>query len=203
MPGIKKWLSKRLGGNSFSRKRDAVVKEKSESVTTMSEHTDVALASMEQQDRTKDVEAVERWIEMWRQKRLDDVVALSCPDCQYHVTLDDGEMLEVKLQDFIDQMKDTYESFPDYDTAWESVEPDATNGAIVIRNFTSKATHTGKPFAFGPYPAIPASGAEIHDDAISMYIFLKDGKPIYIKTALEGVQIGPAAYYTQIGGIII
>ncbi|CAB9522107.1 expressed unknown protein [Seminavis robusta] len=195
MPGIKKWLAKRLGGKSFSSKRDPVVAaDKSDNAST---------TISEQQDRTEDVKAVELWLEMWRQKRLDEVVALSSPDCQYHVTLEDGEMMEVKLQDFIDQMASCYESFPDYDSVWESIEPDPTNGSIVIKNYTSHATHTGTPFAFGPYPAIPASGAEIHDDAISMYIFLKDGKPIYIKTAFEGVQIGPAAYYTQIGGIII
>ncbi|CAB9520028.1 expressed unknown protein [Seminavis robusta] len=210
MPGkIKKWLTKHWKVSSSSNKFAPMVDGKSGSDRTISERPEAGhptCINREEHERqlAKDVRAVERWIEMWRQKRLDEVVALSCTECMYHVTLDEGaEKLEMRLLDFIEQMRLCYESFPDYESVWDSVEPDPTNGAIIIKNYCSTATHTGKPFAFGPYPPILANGAKIRDDAISLHVFLKDGKPMYVKTALEGVQIGPAAYYTQIGGLII
>jgi hypothetical protein len=197
---ITKWLSKQFKGASFSKKRPTTANAKADEKNTTVASSD---GSVSDQEKSESVMIVEKWITAWKYHKIDEVVSMSAPDCQYLVTMDDGETMPVDLKDFIDQMLLCYASFPDYDTTWESIEEDPSNGAIVIKNFTSKGTHTGEPYAFGPFPPISASGAVIKDDPVSLHIFLKDGRPHRIRTVSEGGQIGPASYYTQIGGVLI
>lgn len=142
----------------------------------------------------------------WHQHDLDKVVSMSASRCEYHITLEDGEVMPVALHDFLDQMRLCYASFPDYDSSWESIEEgdDPSNpNSVIIKNFVSFGTHTGEPFAFGPFPAIPAEGKGIKDDPTSLVVVIKDGKVDHIRPHLDGGEMGPSLYYTQIGGVII
>lgn len=216
---IQKWFSKKLFGASNSKtqegsdhkaaRKGSVGSGSTSSVGSdrsrlrlSSKQTPAQEVTVKTQEKSEKIKIVETWIETWRQKRLDEVIALSDPDCMYLASLDDGEVMEILLQDFIDQMKVCYASFPDYNCTWETVEEDPENDAVVIKNFVSNATHTGEPFAFGPFPAIPANGTPIKDDPVSLHVQLKNGKPCCIRPESEGGQIGPASYYSQIGGII-
>ena len=113
--------------------------------------------------------------------------------------------MEVRLQDFVNQMVVVYASFPDYDSHWESVKEDPSSGSVMIKNFTSSGTHTGAPFAFGPFPPVAAQGAAIKDDPIDLHVLLNDAqdKVVAVKPVTHGAQIGPASYYAQVGGMLI
>lgn len=150
------------------------------------------------------VQLVEAWMAAWAAKDMDRVLSLSTENCEYLVPVEgEDDSMQIKMQDFIDQMQITYASFPDYHTSWEKMRDGKSKpGTVVLKNFVSKGTHTGEPYAFGPFPAIDAKGASIKDDPVSLVVSVQDGKVRSIGPQLTTGMIGPANYYTQIGGVI-
>ena len=147
---------------------------------------------------------VEAWMKAWQQKDFDLVISMSLDDCEYLVPIADGDTMKVKLTDFLEQMKGTYASFPDYDTEWDEMR-DSKDNTVRIKNFVSTGTHTGEPFAFGPYPAMPAKGMKIRDHPVDVLVYIDKQTAKIEKVRLlskPGVSSGPAVYYLQVGGFI-
>jgi hypothetical protein len=101
-------------------------------------------------------------------------------------------------------MKATYASFPDYDTEWDEMR-DSKDNTVRIKNFVTKGTHTGEPFAFGPYPPMPAQGKKIRDNPVDVLVYI-DKKSAKIEKvrilSKPNVTTGPGVYYLQVGGYI-
>ncbi|KAL3910724.1 MAG: hypothetical protein SGILL_007579, partial [Bacillariaceae sp.] len=154
--------------------------------------------------KSSNVRMVEAWMMAWQRKEFELVISMSSENCQYLVPIADGETMKVKLTDFLEQMKVTYASFPDYDTEWDEMR-DSKDNTVRIKNFVSKGTHTGEPFAFGPYPAMPAKGMKIRDHPVDVLVYIDKQTAKIEKVRLlskPDVTSGPAMYYLQVGGYI-
>ena len=115
---------------------------------------------------------------------------------------------QMTLDDFLEMLRDVFASFPDFEVMILKVQeetaagdPDTRNVNIVTR---AKGTHTGKPFAFGPFPAIPTSGVFVQDPVTTNCSFhVRDEKVFLHELRSEVFEAGPGYYYTQIGGTLI
>jgi hypothetical protein len=203
MPGIQKWFAKRFG-----RHTKAKAKNEKETLTSTAS-ADATVASFNQP--SENVRIVTEWIESWSHLNAAKVMALSDENCEYVVPMSETETMYIDLKDFVEQMELCWKSFPDFTNSWKSIEDyynnnkDGSTTTVIITHFVTRGTHTGEPFAFGPYPAIEAKGTPIKSDPISLIITLRNGKPAVIKpqTNGAGAQLGPISYYTQIGGIVM
>ena len=154
--------------------------------------------------KSENVQLVEAWMLAWAQKDFDLVISMSLDNCEYLVPIADGETMKVKLTDFLEQMQSTYASFPDYATEWDEMR-DSKENTVRIKNFVSTGTHTGEPFAFGPYPAMPAKGLKIRDHPVDVLVYVdKEAGKIQKVRLLSKPEVtsGPAQYYIQVGGLI-
>ena len=192
MVGIQKWVSKLLK-KPFSKSNRKQQKSLTSSETTFPPEPQVS----------SNAAMIEEWMKAWQRHDFEKITAMSSEQCEYHVPLNDGEVMQVTLRDFLEQMGLVYLSFPDYESSWDSIEDGKEENLVVIKGFVSTGTHTGEPFAFGPFPALPGKGVKIKDDPINLVVTIKEGKIDILRPMVAGGQIGPASYYTQIGGVII
>jgi ketosteroid isomerase-like protein len=61
---------------------------------------------------------------------------------------------------FVDEVEKIFQSFPDFHHQVETITEQPEDGTVVART-RAAGTHTGAPFAFGPYPAIAATGTRV------------------------------------------
>ena len=104
--------------------------------------------------------------------------------------------------------KETIKSFSgntnDWDD-WDSVkEVRGKPNLVHVKNYYGRGTHTGKPFAFGPYPPIEPKGVVVQDEPIQLYLTIDEetSRIIHCDVQANGNMCGPPGFYTQIGGII-
>ena len=109
--------------------------------------------------------------------------------------------VEMLCDDFFASVRTVTDSFPDMVFKWESITP-LGNSKYLIKNFTPSGTHTGAPFAFGPYPAIAATNihAELPCD---LHLTLRGNQVCESRISGEGELIGPPGFYVKIGGILM
>ena len=109
----------------------------------------------------------------------------------------------ILLHDMLDAVDLIYESFPDHRFGWDSVD-EIEPGIVVIRNYYGYGHHTGKPFAFGPFPPIPATGIYVQEDPCNMICHLNEKNQLYkLVIDMDNVHdsiTGPPGYYMSIGG---
>ena len=118
---------------------------------------------------------------------------------------------ELPLDDFLEMVAAIFASFPDFELMILKVEEEtAGNGdpdtRIVNITTRAKGTHTGKPFAFGPFPPVPTSGIFVQDPVSTNCSFhVRDNKIYRHEITSEGKshEAGPAFFYTTIGGTLI
>jgi predicted ester cyclase len=65
---------------------------------------------------------------------------------------------------FVAEMEKVFQSFPDFQFQIHSVQEQPDDGNTVLVRVNAVGTHTGLPFAFGPYPEIPATGIRVTMD---------------------------------------
>ena len=117
---------------------------------------------------------------------------------------------EMPAYEFYTAVKETTESFPDLHFHWKSMSIKGINGpeskhpgtVVVIKNYYGIGTHTGKPYGFGPYPPIAATGKRIRDQKIEFTFVVRDGKISHAIIDAFGQVVGPPGFYTKLGGLI-
>jgi hypothetical protein len=105
------------------------------------------------------------------------------------------------LRDFLEAVIKIFESFPDNVMVWDSIE-ETSPGVVVVTNFQGKGTHTGKPFSFGQFPSIAATGIKVEEDPCHLTITVEHNKKMsmFVVDTYCGDLVGPPGYYNKIGG---
>lgn len=122
---------------------------------------------------------------------------------------------EMLIDDYLETMQGLVESFPDFrldhaeymeEKKLETDGPsDPPTTVVTITDIRASGTHTGKPFAFGPYPAIPASNIAVRDHApCTDEMHIREGKIVKLLVKTQGAEdaSGPGYFYNQIGGLL-
>lgn len=115
---------------------------------------------------------------------------------------------EMPAREFYEAVDDTFKSFPDLHFFWKKMKiasQDQTTGVTVVKvkDYYGIGKHTGAPYAFGPYEAIPATDKTVRDENIEFLFFVKDGKLIKAEINAFGKVVGPPGFYAKIGGLLI
>ena len=125
-------------------------------------------------------------------------------NCYFYFLDAEAEMRE---EEFYGALKGTYDSFPNLHFFWKGMKTSGTDsktgGKVVkVKDYYGVGKHTGKPYAFGPYEDIPATGKIVRDENLEFTFIVKDGKIIHATIDADGKVVGPPGFYTKIGGII-
>lgn len=139
------------------------------------------------------------WLDVLNSHDVELVDDMLDMDCQ-HVY---GEMT-LKNQEFLAEMTNMYKSFPDLSMRrYGKIEqvPSKIEHAFTVKcaQVQTKGTHTGAPYGFGPFPAMPAEGKSITTEGTEMALTVDDRTRKIIKVEKPGMS-GPGAIYTQVGG---
>jgi hypothetical protein len=105
------------------------------------------------------------------------------------------------FSDFVQNMGELIESFPDYTFTWDRIVEEKP-GEIHLYDYRSKITHTGKPYAFGGYDPIEAKGTVVEDHIPHIIYKVKDGLVTNMEILAEGKVVGLPGIYLAIGGVI-
>lgn len=112
------------------------------------------------------------------------------------------EMVEGTKMDgvvFLGVLEDLFKSFPDFHIKRVPAELQR-DGSVVFRGLVASGTHTGEPYGFGPYEAIPPEGKKFVNDEEELQLFFRDGKISRYVFLTVGKLSGPPGVYTQLGG---
>ena len=110
----------------------------------------------------------------------------------------------------MEMVQDIFASFPDFEILIQKFykekmmnhDPTVQLVKVTVR---AKGTHTGKPFAFGPFPPVPTSGISVEDPVDTYCSFhIRDNKIDKLEITSEGEshEAGPAFFYTAVGGTL-
>eukprot|EP00934_Nitzschia_sp_Nitz4_P005863 Nitzschia sp. Nitz4//scaffold262_size27079//10152//10697//NITZ4_008220-RA/size27079-processed-gene-0.7-mRNA-1//-1//CDS//3329544751//5853//frame0 len=100
---------------------------------------------------------------------------------------------------FLNGLHDVQQSFPDVCVTYDAID-EVEDGIVRVDNFHSRGTHTGVPFGFGPYPAIPRTDIVVEESADWTVLVTKGKIFKLIVKPPQGELVGPPAYYQKIGG---
>lgn len=141
---------------------------------------------------------------------LDAYRSIVHPNC-IHVFASSN--MEVTVTDYLAEMKDVFESFPDLTFEYKAIElPPPRKGenvntstptSCIIRGFAARGTHTGMPYGFGPFPPIPTSNQSVYIEPLDYRIQVDIGTGTILRVIAmddRNVVSGPPGLYTQIGG---
>jgi predicted ester cyclase len=109
--------------------------------------------------------------------------------------------VELIISDMVEEVVKCYESFPDQ--VFNYLEARVVEPDVVVIKYQWTGTHTGKPFAFGPYDPIPAKGTVVAVDPERCTITLRDGLIVKCRVDPEGPNTGWHGVYREIGGLIM
>jgi hypothetical protein len=111
-----------------------------------------------------------------------------------------GAETGMQLPHFLEAVIMIFECFPDNVMVWDSIE-ETSPGVVVVTNFQGKGTHTGKPFSFGQFPPIAATGIRVEEDPCHLTINVEKNKmTMFVIDTYCGDLVGPPGYYHKIGG---
>lgn len=112
----------------------------------------------------------------------------------------DADML---LSEFVDEIERLTDSFPDLAFTWGPIQQTAPN-TVIVCDLSACGTHTGKPYGFGPYPAVDTTSIQHADPPIQVTFTIGSDGHIEKATAFSSSGTpGPAGFYTAIGGLIM
>lgn len=110
--------------------------------------------------------------------------------------------VELIISDLAEEVVKCYESFPDQ--VFHYLEARVVEPNVVVFKYQWTGTHTGKPFAFGPYDPIPAKGTfVVAVDPERCTITFRDGLIVMCRVDPEGPNTGWHGVYREIGGLIM
>jgi hypothetical protein len=116
------------------------------------------------------------WVQKINAHDVDDVAEVFCRMADIYFQPDGAHMV---LSGFCDEMRTVFRSFPDYrltvvprddndddDVVVREVplNDNDHDGTIVVARLVASGTHTGAPYAYGPYPEIPVSHRRVQND---------------------------------------
>ena len=150
---------------------------------------------------------VSDFIAFMNECKLDDMKSLTADKCDFWFI--DSEC-EMPAKEFYDTQHDMNQSFPDLHYHWKSMTIKGVNGpeskqpgtVVVVKRFFGVGTHTGKPYGFGPYPQVETTGKKCWDNNMDCTFVVQEGKICHVTIDAGGEVVGPAGFYTQIGGMI-
>ncbi|CAB9507358.1 expressed unknown protein [Seminavis robusta] len=98
------------------------------------------------------------------------------------------------------EMDKCYKSFPNLHFHYESVK-EVRPGHVLVEDLQVSGTHTGEPFAFAHFPAIPTSNKHLVNDHERLWFTVnKEGKIVLQEAIALGSVTGIAGFYMQLGG---
>ena len=155
-------------------------------------------------DAPPDIKLIRQYLYWKDSQNFEGMESISDRRCTFYFTDAESEMT---AREFNQAVKDTAASFPNLHFFWRWMTVSgfdaATNCTVVeVKDYYGIGKHDGKPYAFGPYEAIPATGKTIQDEKIRMRFFVRDGKIIKVVIDAYGELVGPAGFYHKIGGVI-
>jgi hypothetical protein len=139
----------------------------------------------------------EKFCEALSRQEVASIRKFTSPDsiCYY-----EGAETGMLLPEFLEAVIMMFASFPDNKFVWDSVE-EISPGVVLVTNFHGSGTHTGKPFSFGPFPPIAATGIRVKEDPCQLTINVANTKMASIVIDIySGDLVGPPGYYHKIGG---
>jgi hypothetical protein len=116
------------------------------------------------------------WVQKINAHDIEEVAEVFCRMADIYFQPDGAHMV---LSGFCDEMRTVFRCFPDYrltvvprdddyddDVVVREVPLDDKDhdGTIVVARLVASGTHTGAPYAYGPYPEIPVSHRRIQND---------------------------------------
>ncbi|CAB9502571.1 expressed unknown protein [Seminavis robusta] len=112
----------------------------------------------------------------------------------------DGSLVhEMNWQDFREETMKIFNSFPDFANKPKSIR-EGQDGTVKVHYAVTSGTHSGTPFAFGPFPPIEASNTRVVNDPEDVRLTFCDGRIRRFAISARGEMVGPAGLYTQLGG---
>ena len=87
-------------------------------------------------------------------------------------------------------------------------QPKRKGDVRIVADVQSTGTHTGKPFAFGPFPEIQAAGTKVFNEPERMTFLVRpckdSGELKIMRMEIEpiGNDNGYATIYEKIGGVV-
>eukprot|EP00934_Nitzschia_sp_Nitz4_P000395 Nitzschia sp. Nitz4//scaffold134_size62860//35847//36380//NITZ4_006330-RA/size62860-processed-gene-0.90-mRNA-1//-1//CDS//3329535502//395//frame0 len=137
-------------------------------------------------------------IEAFNMRNIPKVKKLASEDSLFFFAGADRGM---PLPLFMEAVGTIQASFPDIILTYDKIE-EIEDGIVKITNLRSRGTHTGVPFAFGPYPAVDTTNIVVEDNC-QVFFTVKKGKLVKsVVETEEGELMGPPQYYFKIGGKI-
>jgi len=124
--------------------------------------------------------------------------------CNFYFVDSEVDMI---AREFYESVQDTFDSFPNLHFFWSYMRIsgiDSATGWTVVKvgDYYGIGKHDGKPYAFGPYEAIPATGKICRDNPIQFTMYVKNGKIMKSVIVASGKIVGPPGFYTRLGGVI-
>ncbi|CAB9520646.1 expressed unknown protein [Seminavis robusta] len=131
---------------------------------------------------------------------MDGAKELFADDCRCIFTKADN--MEMEFNEMATEIVKIFDAFPDFNFRFESsIDERKSDGVVVWSDFVPNGHHTGKPYGFGPCPAIEASGKYVENSPETIYIHVNEqGQIIKLVIECEGEMSGPPGIYTQLGG---
>merc|ERR1712176_1225567 len=155
-------------------------------------------------DAPPEIQLVRQYLYYKDSQNFEGMKNITVEKCDFHFVDAEANML---AREFYEAMKDTFDSFPNLHFFWRYMRiagiDMATGSTVVkIKDYHGVGKHDGKPYAFGPYEAIPATGRIVRDNPIQLTLYVKNGKIIKCLIDAFGEIVGPPGFYTKIGGVI-
>lgn len=156
----------------------------------------------------EELRVVREWIRYKDAHDVEKMEELTDDNC--YITFTDSET-EMPAREFYEALRENYASFPDIHFFWRSMKVQGTNSntsrnpgtVVVIKDYYGIGTHTGAPYHFGPYPPIERTNKIVRDADIEFTFIVRDGKIVNATVYAFGEAVGPPAFYTKIGGVIM
>ena len=94
-----------------------------------------------------------------------------------------------------------FQSFPNLNfsnTGITEIKP----GVVMIEEQVCQGTHTGAPFSFAKFPAVPRSDKHVKLDPERVYATIQDGKIVKYEMVSLGSLCGYHGLYLGVGGVM-
>ena len=157
------------------------------------------------------IAVTKRYWAAFHAKDVEELKKLCHERCYIHFVDADVEM---RLGEYLASWQDTLESFPDFTLEMNlddlkadecTTASDGQETTVYVRNVRASGTHTGKPYAFGPFPEVAAQGIFVRDLATNTNSMrIRDNKIYHIDVKTNGSsrESGAAYFYQESGGVV-
>jgi hypothetical protein len=157
----------------------------------------VSIPSQNKETISKAAAAAKAFLDIQNTGIYSELLKVTSPKCLFQ--FGDTEFL---LDTWIEDAGNIGSSYPDFHLSHEKIIDISPTQAMIV-NLQASGTHSGTPYAFGPYPEIPATGIHCKNDYedVTVTIDAESGMILCMKFVAKGPATGPPGFYNQIGGI--